>query len=640
MKKNKKRVAFFAFLVTNVLSLHALDFVFKIEPTVMFPNVVQTNMKIAPGVSVQADLDLLNLLTVGVEGGYLFEQPKATDEGINTVFGGLNLGVYYYPISRLYLGAGGGFGIHSIMTQVQKFDTEESTVKKTLNGLYYRGFGEVGFRLNPSMCINLAGGWASYAAGSALGQGFITGPYAALSLRMNGHVGANAKSSALDVRINQDFDIFPVYSTVYGYEPFGTIYVKNDEGAELRDVHVSFRAGKYTNSSKLCGTADKINRHKTAEFPLIADFSDEILGFTEDGKISGEIIVEYEFLGKRMSVTEPIIISVCNRNAFVWGDSSALAAFISPDSQEIATFSKEVAGITRNNIYTGMNANLQYAIGIMEGLRLVGMGYSEDNVTPYATYHNDSEMDSIQYPLQTLQCLSGDYDDLGILVCSCLQTINVPTGYIPYDDDFIVLVKLNMSSNQALNNFASTDGLVIDYDEDEVYLALSMKNIDKGFTASYKAGSETVVKIFSDEDAYYEFIDTTNAWTNYKPVAFSTNSSVTTPKQDALVKNIRSAIQDYISSDIEEVIKRARDSGDSNKLGVALVRAGRYSEAKKEFQKSADKGSIAAMNNVANILMIEKNYSAAAAQYKKILDKDPSNTVAQKGLESANAKIE
>ena len=105
-------------------------------------------------------------------------------------------------------------------------------------------------------------------------------------------------------------------------------------------------------------------------------------------------------------------------------------------------------------------------------------------------------------------------------------------------------------------------------------------------------------------------------------------------------KDKRSAIQDYISSDIEAVIKRARDAGDSNKLGVALVRAGRYTEAKKEFQKSADKGSTAAMNNVANILMIEKNYSAAAAQYKKILDKDPSNVAAQKGLENANAKIE
>ena len=46
------------------------------------------------------------------------------------------------------------------------------------------------------------------------------------------------------------------------------------------------------------------------------------------------------------------------------------------------------------------------------------------------------------------------------------------------------------------------------------------------------------------------------------------------------------------------------------------------------------------MNNTANILMIEKNYSAAAAQYKKVLEKDPSNKVALKGLENANSKIE
>ena len=637
----KKRVLSLVFLSCfTMMSLSALDLVFKVEPTVLFPNVVQSNMQISPGGILQADFDLFNILTVGAEGGYAYEQPKATDEGINIVFGGMNLGVYYYPISRLYLGAGGSFGVHSCITQVQKSESESSTEKKTLGGLYYRGFGEVGFRVNPSMSVNLVGGWASYSAGTSLGDGFIAGPFAAISLRLNGHVGSNAKSSAIDVRITQDSEVFPVYSSVYDYESFGTIYIRNDEGAELRNVHVSFRAGKYTNSAKLCGSADKINRHKTAEFPLYADFSDEILGFTENGKISGEIVVEYEFLGKKMSVTEPVIVSVYNRNSFIWGDSSALAAFISPDATEIATFAKEVAGITRNNIYTGMNANLQYAIGVVEGLRLIGVGYSEDNVTPYATYHNSYDMDSIQYPLQTLQFLSGDYDDLGILVCSCLQTINVPTGYIPFDDDFIVLVKLNIGASQALSNFASTDGLVIDYDADEVYLALSMKALNKGFTASYKAGADAVEKIFSNEDAYYDFVDTTDAWSSYKPVAFSTNSSVTTPKQDALVKNIKSAIQDYIASDIEAVIKRARDAGDSNKLGVALVRAGRYSEAKKEFQKSADKGSIAAMNNVANILMIEKNYSAAAAQYKKILDRDPSNAVAQKGLENANAKIE
>ena len=218
-----------------------------------------------------------------------------------------------------------------------------------------------------------------------------------------------------------------------------------------------------------------------------------------------------------MTVVEPVIVSVNNRNAFTWGDNASLAAFISPDSQEVAAFAKEVAGITRNNLYTGMNANLQYAVGMVEALKLIGLGYSGDIVTPYAYYHDSFEMDSIQYPLQTLQYLSGDYDDLGILLCSCLQTVNVPTGYMPLKDDFIVLVKLDISANQALSNFASTDGLIIDEETDSVYLALSMAKLEKGFTASYKAGSEAVAKCFSDEESYYEFIDTTYAWNSYKP---------------------------------------------------------------------------------------------------------------------------
>ena len=163
-----------------------------------------------------------------------------------------------------------------------------------------------------------------------------------------------------------------------------------------------------------------------------------------------------------MSVVEPVIISVYNRNAFTWGDTASLAAFISPDSQEIAEFAKGVAGITRNNLYTGMNANLQYAAGIIEGLRLIGMGYSGDTSSPYQYYHASYELDSIQFPTQTLSWKYGDYDELGILVCSCLQTINVPTGYVPLEEDFIVLVKLGIKPSQALDHFASTSGLLID----------------------------------------------------------------------------------------------------------------------------------------------------------------------------------
>ena len=178
---------------------------------------------------------------------------------------------------------------------------------------------------------------------------------------------------------------------------------------------------------------------------------------------------------------------------------------------------------------------------------------------------------------------------------------------------------------------------MIDEEGDAVYLPLSMAALEKGFTESYKAGFAALEKCFADEEGDYEFIDTTDAWSIYKPVAFNTNSAVPSVKQDLLIVNTSKAIKDYIASDIEKVITRARNAGDTNKLGVALVRAGRYTEAKREFQKSS---SISAMNNTANILMIEKNYTAAAAQYRAVLSKDPDNAVAKKGLENANAKIE
>ena len=619
----KKIIAFAAFIALNLSSIFALDLVFKMEPMVLFP--MQEYMQFAPGGVVSGGIDLFNIVTVGAEGGYLYEKPSGDSFTINTLFGGLNVGAYYYPFSRLYVGLGGAFGADSFIAQNND----------SFSAIYYRAFGEIGFRVNPSFSINATGGYASFNSG--LSDSFLSGPFVGASLRFSGSVGGDTRGSAINVSVKQDSVVYPVYTAVYQNEPFGTIIIKNNDGAELRNVNVSFRAGRYTASAKLCGSVSRINRHSKMSFPLCADFSDEILKFTENGKISGEVVIDYEFLGKKMTAVESVIISVNNRNAFTWNDNAGLASFISPDSQEIATFAKQVAGITRNNLYTGMNANLQYAAGMVEGLRLIGIAHETDASSPYQDYHYSLDLDSIQYPLQTLQYQTGDYEELGILLASCLQTVNVPTGYIAVDDDFLVLVRLNIPASQALSNFASKEGLLIDEEADVVYLALSMASLSKGFTASYKAGSEAIAKCYVDDGNFYEFVDTTDAWTVYKPVAYSNSSNVTLPKQDALVKNLKAAIQSYIDSDIEKVIARERAAGNTNKLGMALVRAGRYSEAKREFQKLS---TISAMNNTANILMIEKNYSAAAAQYRAVLAKDPNNKTAQKGLENANSKLE
>ena len=53
-----------------------------------------------------------------------------------------------------------------------------------------------------------------------------------------------------------------------------------------------------------------------------------------------------------------------------------------------------------------------------------------------------------------------------------------------------------------------------------------------------------------------------------------------------------------------------------------------YAEAKTEFSKAIDKGSVSAMNNLANVYSTLKRYDAASAQYQKVLKINPKSHVA------------
>lgn len=620
--------------VTSILSsclvlasVAALDFQLRLSPAAIIP--MNEHYSLGFGGFAQADVDLFGFLTAGIEGNVMLEKPEGFEDNITFAGGGIGLGGYYYPLSRLYVGAGGAFGIYSFNSKVDN-DTQQAS------DLYWRGYGEVGYRFSPSLTLSAHGGFAQYMVNGASSS--MEGPFAGISLKYNFSTG-NKGSSGFGVKLVQDTDVYPLFMSAYRNCPLGTLTIRNNEGAEVRDVHVSFRAGKYTASTYESETVKRINRYSSVDIPLYADFSNEILKFSENGKISGEIVVEYEFLGKRMTSVESVVLSVYNRNSYSWGNEDSLAAFINPEVEEVKEFAKIVSGTARNSLYTGMNRNIQFTAAMFESLKLSGIKYYSESSTPYVTYHKLSDLDSIQYPLQTMEFHSGDYDDLGILLASCLEATNVPTGYIPMDDDFIVLVDLQIKPSAAGNHFTNTDGLIID--EDTVYMPLSMANFEKGFSKSLSEGLKAVKAALSDENCEYGYYITSNSWSVYSPATFTGSGfSFESPSAASIEKSTKAAVQDYINSELEGVIKNARATGDSNKVGVALVRAGRYAEAKTEFQKAIDKGSVGAMNNLANIYMtIDKNYSAAAGLYKKVLQKEPNNKTAEKNLANANEKL-
>ena len=634
MKRAVKTCLFSLFFLcsfSTVSKLYSADFTFTVTPAVNIP--LQEDIPYGFTGFLQSDLNLFGFMTVGVEGNYSIFKPNGFVKPMQLFGAGLDLGFYYYPLSRLYTGLGGGFGINSGIINVR----EDGGVYNTYNpnGLYYRGYAELGFRFTPDFILTASGGYLTYVKKDF--SNFNNGIYAGIGLKFNKSTSSKRESKSILLSLEQYDDINPSFSRIYRDNECGVITITNHESAEIRNVHIYFDAEKYTNSIIECAYLKQLNRYKSEQVPLYIDFSNAIMNFSEDGLIPGSVIIEYELLGQKRRIEQSVSLKVRNRNAFIWSDLAALSSFVSSETPEIQNFAKSIAGIARNQLATGMNRNFQFAAAMFVALRSAAINYSEDTLTPYVEYHKSEEVDSILYPLQTMECLGGDYDDLGILLMSLLEAQGISCAYMATAEDFIVFVDLNMSAASVKNHFANEASVFIDYDADKVYLPLSMAKYEKGFTASRQNGAKVVQTVLADEEGNYEFILLEDAWSVYKPVVYNVSSkSLPKPAGNLVSKQLEVAVKNYIITDLNPIVKTIEKTGDSNKLGVALVRAMRYNEAKNAFAKS---DSVSAMINIANIYVIEQNYAAAIEQYNKVLKKDPQNKAAQKGIESLNTKM-
>ena len=621
------RKKFFCSIFSLLLTVQAfsLDFAFRIAPALLFPT--QDGLALGFGGSANLDVDLFNFLTAGVELAYSTVEQEALGKNYNMIMGGACIGAYYYPLSRLYLSANGSFGLNTMQIDAPSFEDGSSSTR----GMYWRTFGEVGFRFTPDFVLSGVGGYKNFIID---GENYISAPFAGLSAKINFSTGKKS-STNFAVTFEQDASAYPVFANMYKTTPLGYATIKNMSGAEARDVHVSFRAGKYTAAAKECASISMLNRYESAEIPVYAEFSPELLRFSEDGKINGELVISYNFLGKKVTEVQNIVLDVLHRNSFSWNDNAALACFVDSNTPEILEAAKYIAGAEIINLKPGLNTPLQYAAAIMDGLRLAGIAYSEDTLSPYVEFRTSDKTDSIQYPLQTLALLGGDYDDIGILVCSCLESFAIGTGFAALDDDFIVLVDTGIMPEKSVNQFDASDVVT---DANTTWLALSMKEFANGFTQSRSAGAKKLNDIFKNQDSVSEdpiIVDIHAAWEFYKPATFTGyTGSYKNPSKEAIVKRVNEDVRYYIDHDLAALIKKFKAAGNTKLLADSYVRAGMYDQAIAEYQKL---NTLSSLNNMGMVYMAQRNYKAARGMYEKVLARDSSNKTALAGLKKIKA---
>lgn len=638
-----KKVLSLILAIYIVASGFAVEMSLKVTPAAYFPFLTGGAKKYevaGAGGFIDFSFDFLNFLNAGPELGFVIV-PKNNSKNIEggepllmLVPAGLQLGATFYPLSRMELGvglAGGGYA--------------GFTNGKTHYAPWYRAYADVGFRINTRITAGLDISWFNCQNNSLWGNPGVSGITAGLVVKFK--FDTEKVSGNVDASIDCDESVFPLLYTIYKNNPFGTITINNNETAEIRNVVVKFRAEDYTASEMECGRIRMIRKHKSESLSLCADFNSKMLRFSESGQISGEIVIEYELLGdKRVSVV-PVTVSVYNRNTVRWFDSAMISSFVSTNSQEVLELSKYIVGIARNYIHSGLNRNLQFAMYVFEGMRNSGIAYESASDTPYDTVHLDPQiLDYVQYPYQTLAYRSGEKDDIGILFMSMLESVDIGAAFIPLENDFIVAVRLGDDENSIRNMFDGTDRILIW--DDQIWLPLSMSEIEKGFISSWAKGVEEINQAF-EENIDFDFVVLSDAWQSYPPSGFSTGESTSKmPSEKALAASVENVITLYINQEfgpkIAEVQARIKAEGAStslyNQLGMLYVRAGLYPAAMAVYEVSAKMGSIPAMNNLGNLCSLQKDYKTAMSWYKKVIELDPENETAKRNLEKIASELE
>jgi tetratricopeptide (TPR) repeat protein len=576
------------------------------------------------------DLDLAGILpnplglgyTAGIEGGALFTPYKSPASGNAQSWSlGGALGLYAFPLSRLFARAEGALGVYQTIIEEGRGQA----------ALWWRAGGAAGFRFTPMFTLAANGGWRQFQ--NRGGGAFKSGLYAGLALYITFEAGKNRSAGGAGAAFVQDDGVYPVFLSLYQQNPAGTIAIRNNENAEIRDVRASFRAGNYTASEFPCGAVPFIAKGGSADLPLHADFSPEVLRFTDTGSILGEVIIRYRFLGKEKQSAHTLAVRVFNRNAFPAADPAGLAAFVSPASPEILEYAKHVTGLARSARRTGLNQNMQFALWLFEGLRVSGVRLDGAHTL----------QDEAQFPAETLGFRTGNARDIGLLYAAALEASGIPAALVPLggaspEEDFIVACSLDINEAAAGLLFNGLDRLLVI--DGRVWMPLSMNAFNEGFMAAWDGAVEALNRMFAGAGEVH-FIVPENVWATYPPAPLPARGGAAVRLGEGDLADITEGIlEQYISREIQPLaqnVRRQIAAGPTaalhNRLGILLVRSGRIAEAKAAYERAAGMGSVPAMTNRGNLALIEKEYPAAERWFRQALEREPENAAALRGLE-------
>ena len=506
---------------------------------------------------------------------------------------------------------------------------------------FYGAAAYAAYKLNPGMSVSLEADYRDYLTST---ESAMKGISVGLGLRYQ--LGGATQGAELKY-MPELMPVFPLFYSYYEKNPVGTLSMMNLESGPIKDVQVSFYVKQYMDQPKVCANYPVLNGRQQVDVPIYALFAENIFRVTEGTKAAGEITVEYSYIGKMMSETIPVTVTVNNRNAMTWDDDRKAAAFVTAKDPLILSFAKNVAATVGSDNSSAINENFRTAMGIFEALSVYGLGYVQDPATPYEQLSENAEaLDYLQFPSQTVAYKAGDCDDLSILYASLLEAVGIKTAFITAPGHIYMAFALGMPPVQAKRLFLDERELI--FTEDDTWLPVEITLVREGFLKAWQIGAKEWRE--TADAGSSGFFPIREAWKLYEPIGFAEGGAgVVLPSEDRLMERYRKALITFINRQIEPRVTELRGQlsrasntvYSRNKLGVLYAQFGVLDKAAEQFQAILNQSDyIPAMVNLGNIYYLQGEMARAYDTYSKASKMSPSNTKALLGVARASYELE
>jgi tetratricopeptide (TPR) repeat protein len=532
--------------------------------------------------------------------------PYAGGAALQSAEGDLGLGLVARPTDRLSFRLDGMGGFAEL-------------VSSGGSGAAYAAGARLGveYRMSPSFTLSANGGYSTYFGTEALILSAIeAGLYFSYDLSAIG--GSKPRLSVEDVKLDA---VFPSLYAYYDDNAFGTVKVVNREDASVRDVKVSFNAGRFMDQPKVCGQYENIPKGGSVTVPVTALFTDSVLNITQGSDAKGEIIVEYSYLGSDRIVRSPIDFRMHHRNAITWSDDRRAAAFVSPTNPAAMWFSKYASGIVRDRLRGDINRPLQYAIGMFEAERLYGLNYVVVPANDYSVKHGLKDyIDSVQFPHQTLANRGGDCSDLAILFATLMQSVGIEAAFITIPGHIFAAFDTGLDETATRASFYD-QGLLI-FRDGKAWIPIEITMVNDGFIKAWRvAAKEWADNSRAGAAAFYRLPD---CWKVYPSAAFpDVNPRFSLPDESETAMAFDNALDRFVAREIDpelrsleaELAKEAPEIRE-NEIGILYANYGMLKESWKRLSDSAKAGYQKAWTNLGNLAYIRKDFKLALSYYQ------------------------